>query len=65
VQAFGDHLSDERAVAERVADYLERLPHLRLLVTTGARNAAIDMTAAHARGVVVVEPRACPIRRRS
>jgi phosphoglycerate dehydrogenase-like enzyme len=69
VQAFRDHLTDERAVAERLADFevvvvmrertpfkaslLERLPRLRLLVTTGARNAAIDVAAARARGVVV------------
>jgi phosphoglycerate dehydrogenase-like enzyme len=31
----------------------ERLPRLRLLVTTGMRNAAIDMEAARARGVTV------------
>ena len=31
----------------------ERLPRLRLLVTTGMRNAAIDMDAARARGVTV------------
>jgi phosphoglycerate dehydrogenase-like enzyme len=35
------------------ASLLERLPRLRLLVTTGARNAAIDVAAARARGVVV------------
>ena len=32
---------------------LDRLPRLRLLVTTGMRNAAIDMEAAAARGVTV------------
>jgi phosphoglycerate dehydrogenase-like enzyme len=69
VQVFRDHLTDERAVADRLADFdvvvvmrertpfkaslLERLPRLRLLVTTGARNAAIDVAAARARGVVV------------
>jgi phosphoglycerate dehydrogenase-like enzyme len=69
VHAFRDHLTDENAVAERLADFdvvvamrertpfkaslLERLPRLRLLVTTGARNAAIDVAAARARGVVV------------
>jgi len=35
------------------ADVLARLPELRLLVTTGMRNAAIDVAAARARGVVV------------
>src|SRR5205823_6157684 len=32
---------------------LERLPNLRLLVTTGMRNASIDVAAATERGVVV------------
>jgi phosphoglycerate dehydrogenase-like enzyme len=35
------------------ASAFPRLPHLRLLVTTGMRNAAIDMAAAHAHGVTV------------
>jgi phosphoglycerate dehydrogenase-like enzyme len=35
------------------ADLLDRLPALRLLVTTGMRNAAIDVAAAVARGVTV------------
>ncbi|SHN70154.1 Lactate dehydrogenase [Geodermatophilus obscurus] len=69
VVAFADHLDDEDAVAERLAGFdvvvamrertpvprslLERLPRLRLLVTTGARNAAIDVAAAAERGVTV------------
>jgi phosphoglycerate dehydrogenase-like enzyme len=64
--SFADHLDDEDAVAERLAGFdvvvamrertpfprslLERLPRLRLLVTTGARNAAIDLAAATDRG---------------
>jgi phosphoglycerate dehydrogenase-like enzyme len=36
----------------RAAEFA-RLPHLRLLVTTGMLNAAIDLAAASARGVVV------------
>lgn len=32
---------------------LGKLPRLRLLVTTGMRNAAIDVVAAHARGITV------------
>jgi len=32
---------------------VERLPKLRLLITTGMRNASFDMTALHDRGVVV------------
>ncbi|AKJ03826.1 phosphoglycerate dehydrogenase-like enzyme [Archangium gephyra] len=35
------------------AALLERLPHLRLLVTTGGRNAAIDLEACRARGITV------------
>jgi phosphoglycerate dehydrogenase-like enzyme len=35
------------------AALLERLPRLRLLVTTGMRNASIDMNAAAARGIAV------------
>ncbi len=35
------------------ADRLARLPKLKLLVTTGMRNASIDLAAAKARGVVV------------
>jgi phosphoglycerate dehydrogenase-like enzyme len=35
------------------ATTFERLPRLRLLVTTGMRNAAIDMQAARARGITV------------
>jgi phosphoglycerate dehydrogenase-like enzyme len=66
---FPDHLDDEDAVAERLAPFdvvvamrertpfprslLDRLPDLRLLVTTGARNAAIDLAAARDRGVTV------------
>jgi phosphoglycerate dehydrogenase-like enzyme len=69
VVVFRDHLADPDAVAARLAgfdvvvamrertpfprDLLERLPRLRLLVTTGMRNAAIDVAAAVDRGVVV------------
>ena len=35
------------------ASLIERLPSLKLLVTTGRRNAAIDVKAAAARGIVV------------
>lgn len=35
------------------SDVLERLPDLRLLVTTGMANASIDLEAARARGIVV------------
>ena len=44
------------AMRERTAfpaELLDRLPNLRLLVTTGMRNASIDLEAAAARGVTV------------
>jgi phosphoglycerate dehydrogenase-like enzyme len=69
VHAFHDTLSDENAVAKRLQDFeiivamrertpfrrtlLERLPKLELLVTTGMRNASIDVKAANECGVVV------------
>lgn len=69
VTVFTDHIPDvdelARALAgfevvvamrERTrfgADVLARLPDLRLLVTTGPRNAAIDVAAAARQGVVV------------
>lgn len=69
VTCFSDHLSDEEALVERLAPFpvvvamrertpfpasvLKRLPSLRLLVTTGARNASIDVAAAKDLGIVV------------
>src|SRR5580765_4651864 len=69
VAVFHDHLSELEAVAERLREFeivvtmrertpfprelIERLPRLRLLVTGGARNAAIDLAAAWAAGVFV------------
>jgi phosphoglycerate dehydrogenase-like enzyme len=69
VQVFRDHLADEDRLADRLRDFevvvamrertpfrrplLERLPALRLLVTTGMRNASIDLAAATDAGVVV------------
>ncbi|MCC9204304.1 D-2-hydroxyacid dehydrogenase family protein [Arthrobacter sp. zg-Y769] len=66
---FSDHLADEDAVAARLAGFdvvvvmrertpfpatlLARLPRLKLLVTTGARNASIDLAAAREQGVTV------------
>lgn len=35
------------------ADLVNRLPNLKLLLTTGGRNASIDVAACHARGVAV------------
>lgn len=69
VQVFRDHLADWRAVAERLNDFdivvamrertpfpralLEQLPRLRLLITTGMRNASIDLQAASDSGILV------------
>jgi phosphoglycerate dehydrogenase-like enzyme len=69
VVAFRDHLHEPDAVAKRLADFdvvvamrertafpralLEKLPKLRLLVTTGMRNASIDVAAAAERGITV------------
>jgi phosphoglycerate dehydrogenase-like enzyme len=69
VEVFRDHLSDVEALADRLRDFeivtcmrertpfgrdlLIRLPNLRLLVTTGMRNAAIDLKAATDQGVLV------------
>ena len=69
VQIFQDHLKDQDAVLERLKDFdivmamrertpfprslLEQLPTLKLLTTTGMRNAAIDMQAATDCGVLV------------
>lgn len=69
VKVFQDHLSDQDAVAERLKDFeiivamrertpfprklLEQLPKLKLLVSTGTRNASIDMNAASELGIVV------------
>jgi phosphoglycerate dehydrogenase-like enzyme len=69
VQPFHDRIGGEDALAERLRNFdvivamrertafpatlIERLPALRLLVTTGRRNASIDIKAASARSVVV------------
>jgi phosphoglycerate dehydrogenase-like enzyme len=69
VEVFNDHLFDETAIAKRLFDFdtivamrertpfprslLDRLPNLKLLITTGARNASFDMAAAKERGIVL------------
>ena len=73
ITRFDRHLGDEEAVAAALSGFdivvamrertpfpaslLERLPKLRLLVTTGMANAAIDMKAARARGIDVAGTR--------
>ena len=69
VKFFQDHLVQEDLLVERLKDFqvimgmrertafprslLTRLPELRLLVTTGARNAVFDVEAATQLGIVV------------
>ena len=69
ITVFDRHLGAGNAVADALAGFeivcimrertpfpaslFERLPKLKLLVTTGRRNAAIDLEAAARRGVTV------------
>jgi phosphoglycerate dehydrogenase-like enzyme len=69
IAVFRDHLVDQDAVAERLAPFdvicmmrertplpaslLGRLPRLKLIASTGPRNASIDLAAAAERGVRV------------
>ena len=69
VEAIHDHIPDRDALVARIgeaeilvimrertpfpADLFARLPKLRLLITSGMRNAAIDLAAAKAHGVTV------------
>jgi phosphoglycerate dehydrogenase-like enzyme len=69
VSFFHDHVADRDALLQRLAPFevivamrertpfpralFEGLPALRLLVTTGRRNASVDVAAANERGVLV------------
>lgn len=69
VEVFHDHLSDEAAIAKRLADFemvfimrertpfpaslFAKLPKLELVITSGMRNASIDLEAAKQHKVVV------------
>jgi phosphoglycerate dehydrogenase-like enzyme len=69
VSVFRDHLADVDALAARLKPFeivtvmrertpfsralIEKLPNLRLLVTSGMRNASIDVAAATERGILV------------
>ena len=69
IELFSDHLDDEAAVVERLRDFeivcimrertpftaslIQRLPNLKLLVTSGMRNRGIDIAAATTQGVTV------------
>ena len=70
VAIFDDHLADSDAVVKRLQPFdivcvmrertpmtrsiIERLPKLRMIASTGSRNASIDLKAAEERGVQVV-----------
>jgi phosphoglycerate dehydrogenase-like enzyme len=70
VDVFNDHLADADSVVKRLHPYdivcvmrertplrrdiIERLPNLKLIASTGPRNASIDLEAAAARGIKVV-----------
>lgn len=69
ITVFNDHLADLDAVVDRLQPFdivcvmrertpmtravIERLPRLRLIASTGARNASIDAKAAEERGIRV------------
>jgi len=69
VEVFREHLGGPDAVVSRLAPFdailamrertpfpravVERLPNLRLLMTTGARNRSIDVAACNERGITV------------
>jgi phosphoglycerate dehydrogenase-like enzyme len=69
ITVFNDHVADPDAVVERLLpfevicvmrertplprDVIERLPQLKLIASTGSRNASIDMAAAKERGIRV------------
>ncbi|MFZ3352060.1 MAG: D-2-hydroxyacid dehydrogenase family protein [Xanthobacteraceae bacterium] len=69
IKAFNEHLGAGQSVTAALKDYaivvamrertafpravIEALPNLKLLITTGMRNASIDTEAAKARGVTV------------
>ncbi|MCO6417719.1 D-2-hydroxyacid dehydrogenase family protein [Siccirubricoccus sp. KC 17139] len=69
IEVFRDTITDQDALAARLAPFdallimrertpfpkslLDRLPNLKLLITTGARNRSVDVAAATARGITV------------
>ena len=70
ITVFRDHLADPEAVIERLLPFdvicvmrersplprniIERLPNLKLIASTGAGNASIDVAEARDRGIAVV-----------
>jgi len=76
VASVAEHIPDREALVARIAQaeilvvmrertpfpaaLLERLPQLKLLVTSGMRNLAIDVAAARARGITVCGTESSP-----
>ena len=70
IEVFSDHVSDENVLAERLTPFdvlcvmrertalrrslIARLPHLKLIASTGPINAAIDVAAAEERGIKIM-----------
>jgi len=73
ISIFRDHLTDPNALVERLRPFevvclmrertrmdrnlIERLPNLKLIASTGLRNAAVDLEAAAEHGIEVVNTR--------
>src|SRR3984893_6410082 len=69
ISVFNDHISDPDAIVERLLPFeivcvmrertplslalLQRLPRLKLIASTGSRNASIDTDTAKERGIAV------------
>src|SRR3954471_9173693 len=69
ITVFTDHVADPEAVIDRLLpfdaicvmrertpllrDVIERLPRLKLIASTGSRNASVDVKAAEERGIRV------------
>ena len=69
ITVFNDHIADQSALVERLLPFdvvcvmrertplpreiLQRLPKLKLIASTGSRNASIDMEAAKEQGITV------------
>jgi phosphoglycerate dehydrogenase-like enzyme len=73
ITVFNDHVADPSAVVERLLpfdivcvmrertplprDIIQQLPQLKLIASTGARNASIDEAAARERGITITATR--------
>ena len=73
ITVFNDHIGDTSAVVDRLRPFdivcvmrertplsgeiIQQLPNLKLIASTGSRNAAIDENAAHERGIALTGTR--------